>query len=87
MIDDTTNTIFIISNILFIIGAVPMLRGVIMNRSTLRGYSTIGASMTTLGMIGLVVAYAYSGSFVNTLLQIPSLAFWGMAAYYSRKQI
>ena len=76
---------YTVSNILFLIAAYPMLKEALRNRHVLRGFSRWGAFAALLGMLVLCMAYVDGASWVNVALSMPSIGYYALIVYYSRK--
>ena len=63
-----------------------MLRAVIKNRNTLRGYSVIGSFLTFVSIVGFEIAYYLLGNVVGFALGWATVAFWFVAFIYSFRQ-
>lgn len=63
-----------------------MLRAVLKNRNTLRGYSVSGSFLTFVSLVGFEVAYYLLGNYVGFILNWVSVGFWFIAFVYSLRQ-
>ena len=63
-----------------------MMRAVIKNRSTLRGYSILGSFLTFVSIVGFEIAYFLLGNIVGFALGWVTVAFWFIAFLYSLRQ-
>lgn len=75
---------FYVANALFLISSYPMIREALKNRAVLRGFSFSGSLCTSAGMITMLAAYLYMGSYFSVLLAVPTAAYWLIVTYYSR---
>jgi len=81
----TLDILFFITNSLFLVASYPMIRAALKNKNSLRGFSFTGAFCTFLGMIVSIYILIYTESYFNILLALPTLAYWGIVTWYSRK--
>lgn len=77
-------SIFFCANILFFIASIPMMREVVKNKNTLCGYSRSGARLTVIGMMLMVVGFLHINDIYTVAIMLPTIVFWGAAAYYAR---
>jgi hypothetical protein len=63
-----------------------MLRAVIKNRNTLRGFSVLGSFLTFTSIVGFVLAYHLLGNIIGFALGWVTVTFWFLAFIYSLKQ-
>lgn len=75
-----------LASIINFIALLLMLRSVIRNRNTLRGYSVIGSFLTFVSIVGFEIAYYLLGNIVGFWLGWATVAFWFIAFVYSLKQ-
>ena len=81
----TLDILFFITNSLFLIASYPMMRAALKNKDSLIGFSFTGAICTFMGMWMSISILIYTKSYFNILLALPTLAYWGIVTYYSRK--
>ena len=62
-----------------------MLRAVIKDRNTLRGFSIVGSFLTFISIVGFELAYHLIGNVVGFLLGWVTVAFWFLVFIYSLK--
>jgi hypothetical protein len=75
---------FIVANVCFIIASVPNIIRAYKDRTTLKGFSFIGASLQVIGITSLLVAYYFMTSNVNVILGIPNYLYWILIAWFNR---
>jgi hypothetical protein len=63
-----------------------MLRSVIKNRKTLRGYSITGSFLTFVSIVGFEIAYYLLGNIIGFALGWVTVAFWFIAFVYTLRQ-
>jgi hypothetical protein len=63
-----------------------MLRAVIKNRNSLRGYSIAGSFLTFVSLVGFQIAYYLLDNVVGFILGWVSVAFWFIAFVYTFRQ-
>ena len=78
-----TADLFNLGNLFLLIASFPLLKTLIQDRNQLRGYNPIGTVLTFLGLIAMNTAFFLSGIYLSNLLGATTLAFWGIASYYS----
>ncbi len=76
--------IFAIGNLFFLLGSYPMIKAAIANRKSLQGFSFTGASLTTLGMITMMIGYIYLNTYITAIIAIPTLLYWCIVTWYNR---
>ncbi len=81
----TLDIFFYISNTLFLIASYPMIKTAIVNRNSLKGFSFVGALCTFLGMITTLCMLIYLKSYLNVILALPTVTYWGIVTWYNRK--
>lgn len=74
------------ASIINFIALMLLLRAVIKNRNTLRGYSISGCLLTFVSICGFEVAYFLMGNMISFILGLATVAFWFIAFIYSLKQ-
>lgn len=77
--------LFAAGNIFFLCASFPNIVAALKNRAVLRGFSFTGALLTFFGMITTVVAYIFLNTTLNIILAMPTLTYWGLVAWYSRR--
>jgi hypothetical protein len=80
------NLVLDIASIINFTALLLMLRAVVKNRNTLRGYSIIGSFLTFISIVGFEIAYYLLGNVVGFALGWATVAFWFVAFIYSLKQ-
>lgn len=83
---NTIDILFGISNGLFLIASYPMIKKIIMNRDSLKGFSFYGSFLTFLGMFVTLIAFAYLNTWTSVLIAAPTFGYWGIVSWYSRKK-
>jgi len=83
---DIANLALSIASIINFTALLLMLRAVIKNRNTLRGYSITGSFLTFVSIVGFQVAYWLLGNIVGFILGWASVIFWFTAFIYSLRQ-
>ncbi len=76
---------FNLANGTFMIGTLLLARTIIKNRNALKDFDVYGSGLTFIGMIFSGIAVAVNGIYLSLLLLLPTLAFWGLAFYFSAK--
>ena len=74
------------ASVLNFIALVFLLRSVLKNRNTLRGFSVSGSFLTFISILGFEVAYFLMGNFFSVILGLATVVFWFIAFVYSLKQ-
>jgi hypothetical protein len=80
------NTVEIALNFASIVNFIALLlllRSVLKNRNTLRGYSVSGCFLTFVSILGFEVAYFLMGNFFAVALGLATVIFWFVAFVYS----
>ena len=80
----TTDILFSLGNLLFLIASYPMIKTAIVNRNSLKGFSFIGSLFTFLGMGIMITAFVIMNSWLAALLAIPTIAYWGIVTWYNK---
>jgi len=80
------NLILDFASVINFIALLLMLRAVIKNRNTLRGYSIIGSFLTFASIFGFEVAYYLLGNMIGFALGWATVTFWFVAFLYSLRQ-
>ena len=75
-----------LASIINFVALLLMLRAVVKNRNTLRGYSILGSFLTFVSIVGFEVAYYLLGNVVGFALGWVTVAFWFVAFIYSLRQ-
>lgn len=76
-------TLFNVSNILFLIGTSLLIRVVLKNRKVLNGYDWLGAVLTLMAMLTVEGAYVLLNFWVSLLFSLPTVAYWILVSVYS----
>jgi hypothetical protein len=71
------------ASIVNFIALLLLLRSVLKNRNTLRGYSVSGCFLTFVSILGFEVAYFLMGNFFAVALGLATVVFWFVAFVYS----
>ena len=71
------------ASVLNFIALLFLLRSVLKNRNTLRGYSVSGCFLTFISILGFEVAYFLMGNFFSVILGLATVIFWFTAFIYS----
>ena len=71
------------ASVLNFIALLFLLRSVLKNRNTLRGYSVSGCFLTFIAILGFEVAYFLMGNFFSVILGSATVIFWFTAFIYS----
>jgi len=71
------------ASVLNFIALLFLLRSVLKNRKTLRGYSVSGSFLTFIAILGFEVAYFLMGNFFSVILGLATVIFWFTAFIYS----
>jgi hypothetical protein len=74
------------ASIVNFIALILLLRAVIKNRNTLRGYSISGCFLTFVSICGFEVAYYLMGNIISFVLGFATVVFWFTAFVYSLRQ-
>lgn len=82
----TSELVFNLANLLFFIGSLPLIYGVIKNRNGLRGYNLYGIFLTVSALITLTIAYVMMGYWVSLSLQFTTNAYWIFAFVFLIKE-
>lgn len=75
---------FLIGNFLLLIGVLPLIKEVIKHRENLKGYSSVGAFLTLVGILFVQVGIIVTSSWIETLPTIPIIAYWALVCIYNR---
>ena len=67
---------FYFANIIFVIGTLPNIHKVLLDRDSLKGYSLFGAIFTLLGILLINVGVFTSGEPLAVLIVIPVIVYW-----------
>ncbi len=65
---------------------IPLLRTIIKNRNTLRGYSPTGSFLTFIAICSFQIAYLLMNNIISFTLGLTTAIFWCVAFIYSLKQ-
>lgn len=76
-------TLFNISNALFLVGTLMLIRAIVKNRTILRGFSLLGSFLTLIAMMVVVTAEGLMGMTLSVILAVPTVAYWGLATIFS----
>jgi hypothetical protein len=71
------------ASVLNFIALLFLLRSVLKNRKTLRGYSVSGSFLTFIAILAFEVAYFLMGNFFSVILGLATVIFWFTAFIYS----
>ena len=71
------------ASVLNFVALLFLLRSVLKNRKTLRGYSVSGSFLTFIAILGFEVAYFLMGNFFSVILGLATVIFWFTAFIYS----
>jgi len=77
---------FAIGNAALLVAAYPLIKEAWSNRKKLTGFSFRGSSLTLGAVIFIATGYLYMNSWINILLVLPTILFWGIVAWYSRPE-
>lgn len=72
-----------IANMLFLTGTIRLALKVIKNKSTLKDFDFSGSLLTFGGSVVMAIALFQMGVLMAFLMALPTIMFWGLAAYYS----
>lgn len=78
--------LFDIGNILFLIASYPLIKEAYKNKSSLKGFSLYGATLTFGGMVCMVGGFILMKAYLSALLAIPTVLFWMIVAYYKVRE-
>lgn len=81
----STNLLFILANLLYLVGTVFLTKRVIKNRNALNDFDFYGSSINFIGMMITAYAFAKLESYVAIIISIPTMTFWAIVAIYSFK--
>jgi len=81
------NLLLDIALIINFVALLWMLRAVIKNRNTLRGYSVIGSFLTFVSLVFFELAYHLIGNIIGFTIGWVTVAFWFIVFIYTLKQI
>jgi energy-converting hydrogenase Eha subunit A len=74
-----------IASIINFVALMLLLRSVLKNRNTLRGYSVSGCFLTFISILGFEIAYTLMGNYFSVILGLATVIFWFVAFIYSFK--
>lgn len=77
--------LFSLASLLYLAGTILLARKVIKNRDALKDFDYYGSALNATGMTASVIALIGLKLYVATILSMPTLIFWMMAAVYSFK--
>ncbi|MFA7398817.1 MAG: hypothetical protein WC046_10085 [Candidatus Bathyarchaeia archaeon] len=80
------NLLLDIALIINFVALLWMLRAVIKNRNTLRGYSVIGSFLTFVSLVFFELAYHLIGNIIGFTIGWVTVAFWFIVFIYTLKQ-
>lgn len=77
--------VFLIGNIVLLIGTLSLIKTVLKNNESLLGYSTQGSLFTLLGVVIMQVGITQSSGWLETIPAYPIIAYWALVCYYKIK--
>lgn len=77
--------LFSLASMLYLAGTILLARKVIKNRDALKDFDYFGSALNATGMTASAVALIGLKLYVATIISIPTLLFWIIAAIYSFK--
>lgn len=83
---ETANLLLDIACIVNFIALLWMLRAIIRNRNSLRGYSVVGSFLTFISLVLFEFAYHLVGNVIGFAVGWATVAFWFIAFVYTLKQ-
>ncbi len=75
-----------VANALFLLGTLLLAAKVLKNKSSLKDFDFIGSFLTFLGSISMAIALWIMSVYFAFILSIPTVIFWGISGYYSRRK-
>ncbi len=79
--------IFLVGNLIILIGAFPLIKEVVKHRKNLKGYSFMGALFTLIGVTIVQFGIIKSTSWVGVVPTIPIIIFWSLVCIYNWKKL
>ena len=70
------NELFILANLVTLMGTTFLIRNVLKNRKISNGYSPLGSLLTMIAVSLFTVAFYLQDNFLSVIFAIPTVVFW-----------
>lgn len=79
------DTFMNIANLLFCMGTILLVCKVYKNKNSLKDFDFEGSLLTFLGSLSMFIVLWIMNVNIALILSIPTIIFWGLVSWYSRK--